>query len=131
MVEVSCAIIATIETGLKRLFLASWRLGGKKSEWRLSGKKEWRLGGEKNLSGVLAAINRWWQSQVASWRRTRLAPQVVRDAHRHLECLLVVQARIDAALVRALEVDLRQAARTTDALGDVFARQLDVRTAEA
>jgi hypothetical protein len=28
MVEVSCAIIATIETGLKRLFLASWRLGG-------------------------------------------------------------------------------------------------------
>ena len=33
------------------------------------------------------------------------------DAHRHLERLLVVEARIDAALVRALEVSLGEPAR--------------------
>src|SRR5579863_5946135 len=66
-------------------------------------------------------------------RRSRCSPrasQVARDAHRHLERLLVVQARIDAALVRALEVGLRQPARAADAFGDVLAGQLDVHASE-
>ena len=39
---------------------------------------------------------------------------MARDQHRHLERLLVVQARIDARAVRALEIDLRQPARAAD-----------------
>ena len=48
-----------------------------------------------------------------------------------LQRLLVVEARIDAGLVRALEVGLREAARAADALGDVLAGELEVHAAEA
>src|SRR5512139_1730355 len=60
----------------------------------------------------------------------RLASQVTRDSQRRLERLLVVEARIDTRLVRALEIELRQTACATDALGDVLAGQLDVHAAE-
>src|SRR5688572_21930219 len=59
------------------------------------------------------------------------AAQVVRDAHRDLERLFVVEARIDAALVGALEIGFGEAARAADAFGDVFAGELDVDAAES
>ena len=56
---------------------------------------------------------------------------VARDPHRDLERLLVVEPRIDAALVRALEAGLVEPARAADALGDVVAGELEVNAAEA
>src|SRR5687768_10580861 len=62
---------------------------------------------------------------VRSW------PEMARDPERGLERLLVIEPRIDAALVRALEIRLGQPARATNALGDVFTGELDVHAAES
>src|SRR5690242_14131219 len=70
------------------------------------------------------------RSVIASGARSLAAAQVARDAHGALERLLVVEARVDAALVGALEVDVGQAARATGALGDVLAGELDMDAAQ-
>src|SRR4051794_35681540 len=70
------------------------------------------------------------RSVIAAGRPSRTAAQVARDAHRALERLLVVEPRVDAGLVGALEVDVRQAARAARALGDVLAGELDVDAAQ-
>src|SRR3546814_15055109 len=48
------------------------------------------------------------------------------DQHRRFQRLLVVQARIDAGAVGALEVTVAQVARAAGAFRDVFAGQLQV-----
>ena len=58
------------------------------------------------------------------------AAQVARDPKRSLEGLFVVEARIDAALVRVCEVGLGEAARTADTLGDILTGELDVHATE-
>ena len=51
---------------------------------------------------------------------------LLHDQHRHFQRLLVVEAGIDGGLVAALQALVRQVARTTGALGDVLAGELDV-----
>src|ERR1043166_2828747 len=70
------------------------------------------------------------RSVIAAGRPSLAAAQVARDAHGALERLLVVEARVDAALVGALEVDVGQTARAAGALGDVLAGELDVEAAQ-
>ena len=58
-------------------------------------------------------------------------PHLARDQHRHLERLLVVEARIDAGCGRrAARSASVEAARAADALGDVLAGELEVDAAE-
>ena len=52
------------------------------------------------------------------------------NAHRELERLLVVEARIDRGLYARSRSSFGEAARAADALGDVLAGELDVHAAE-
>src|SRR6516225_10547849 len=52
------------------------------------------------------------------------------DQHGELECLLVVQPRIDARAVGTRKVRVGESAGAAGALGNIIARQLDVHTAE-
>lgn len=77
-----------------------------------------------------------WGWQVARWTesRTRGAaveqPHLPDDEHGHLECLLVIEARIELRAVSQFQVCLAHGTRSSDAFGNGFARQLNVHSAQ-